>query len=162
MFKCCSFSAVKRFLWFWSLSYRSQNKQFLMNLHRTDNLLPYFDEFFNLLYIKFACVLLFIFVKIHTVGNYLVALFLLTQTNAKFKKRLCLVRVPHCTLGLCNFKRTLATIWNDIGKKATTAAHQVRYLISRRGLCSMYLVAMKGHLRKKFTNHILKKFHSIM
>ena len=107
MVKCCSFSAVKSFLWFWSLSNGTEAKQFLMILHRTDNLLSYFDEFFNLLYILFACVLLFTFVKIHTLGNYLVALFLLTQTNAKFKKRLCLVRVPHCSFGHGNFNWTL-------------------------------------------------------
>ena len=108
MVKCCSFSAVKSFLWFWSLSNGTEAKQFLMILHRTDNLLSYFDEFFNLLYILFACVLLFTFVKIHTLGNYLVALFLLTQTNGKFKKRLRFVRVSHCSLGRCNFKRTLS------------------------------------------------------
>ena len=109
MVKCCSFSAVKSFLWFWSLSNGTEAKQFLMILHQTDNLLSYFDEFFNLLYILFACVLLFTFVKIHTLGNYLVALFLLTQTNGKFKKRLRFVRVPHCSLGRCNFKRTLVS-----------------------------------------------------
>ena len=45
MFKRCSFSAVKSFLWFWSLSYRTEGKQFLMNLHQNDNLLLYFDKF---------------------------------------------------------------------------------------------------------------------
>ena len=71
-----------------------------------------------MLYILFACVLLFIFVKIHTVENYLVALFLLTQTAAKFKKRLHLVRVPHCSLGHCNFKRTLVLIFTHTWKKS--------------------------------------------
>ena len=46
------------------LSCRTEAKHFWWNLHGTDNLLPYFYEFFNHLYILFACILLFIFFKI--------------------------------------------------------------------------------------------------
>ena len=46
------------------LSCRTEAKHFWWNLHGTDNLLPYFYEFFNHLYILFACILLFIFLKI--------------------------------------------------------------------------------------------------
>ena len=40
----------------------------------------------------------------------LVALFLLSQSNAKFKKRLRLIRVPQCSLSRRNFNSTLTQL----------------------------------------------------
>ena len=52
----------QEFLWFW----RTLDSKgilvivhFWWNLHLTDNLLLYFDDFLNLLYILFACILFF-------------------------------------------------------------------------------------------------------
>ena len=68
-FPICKWKSLTRsgnFRKFWHLCLRLV---FGWNLHRTDNLLPYFDEFLNLLYILFACILLFIFFKILYIGN---------------------------------------------------------------------------------------------
>ena len=66
----------------------------------------------------------------------LVALFLLSQSNAKFKKRLRLIRVPHSSLGQRNFNSTLATLYlMQLSPRNRKAMHmQSRVLKNERRL----------------------------
>ena len=95
--------------------YRTEAKQFLMKVETYIKLMIYCRILTNFLTCFTYCLLVFYFLfsskYCEGFGNYLVAHFLLTKSNAKFKKRLRLVRVPHCFFQSVQFQLDFSRLW---------------------------------------------------